>query len=149
MSKERFTYPSTIKSVNHEKMTLSILEGAIYKINILERAEVNLDDVKYIQKVGLELTENKEHYVLFIAPKFGSISNDARKYSATPEASTNVICRAIVAPNLGMRIIANFFIQYNKPAVEHKIFLKVEDALEWLSLKSNQSLGQIVAETHA
>jgi len=128
-------------------MTLSILEGAIYKINILEGAEVNQEDVEYIQKTGIELTENRRHYVLFIAPKFGSISNDARKYSATAEASTNVICRAIVVPNLGMRIIANFFIQRNKPVVEHKIFLKEEDALEWLSLKSTLSVGQQVPET--
>ena len=51
----------------------------------------------------------------------------------------NAIAKAIVLNNLGMRIIANFFLKFNKPVREHRIFDNELDAYFWLEKKIKAS----------
>lgn len=98
-----------------------------------ENVYMDVDDIKEIQVHKTKMIANVRHCVLFITPQFGNVSRGAREYAALPEASYNTIAKAIIAKNLGMRILINFFMVVNKPATPHRSFTNLEDALKWLN----------------
>ena len=138
MSINNISYPKIVSSICLDKSTLTLLEDGILKIEIKEGAIVLAEDIMELQQPKLELSENKPHCVLFIMPRFGSLTKEGREFSASPAANVNAIAKAVIAPNLGMRIVANFFISRNKPPIPHKVFTKQEDAILWLIEQKNE-----------
>ena len=134
----QFTYPKILTSIRLEKSTLTWMENEIFRIEIKEQVEILKEDLEAIQPIKLTLSENKPHCVLFIMPRFGSLTKGVREFSASQAANLNAIAKAVIAPNLGMRIIANFFISRNKPPIPHKVFTKQEDAILWLIEQKNE-----------
>ena len=121
-----------LEEVELKNVIVSLLEDNIIKLRIKEQSIVDIDDVKEVQVVKRKLIGDKKHTVLFVTPKLGSMTREARDYSASPDVNLNAIAKAVVLNGLAMRIITNFFINFNKPPVEHKVFENEIDALEWL-----------------
>ncbi|MBK9190674.1 MAG: hypothetical protein IPM77_03730 [Crocinitomicaceae bacterium] len=121
-----------LQSVEKEKFTVSWLEGNIFEIKIKEKAYLDVDDIKEIQIHKAMLTQNQMHGVLFVSPQFGNISKEGRAYSASPAASINCVAKAVIAPNMGVKILANFYLSFDRPVVPHKIFTSVTEAIKWL-----------------
>ncbi len=124
--------PKIINSIELEKAEISLLENNIIEILIKEYALIEVIDVKKFQEAKRALNGNKKHCVLFVTPKTGIITKEARELSASLEANENAIAKAIISSNLGMRIIINFFISYNRPDVLHKAFESRQDGIDWL-----------------
>lgn len=121
-----------IREVKLKNLTITLVEDSIIRIEVDEHCVVDIDEVKEVQKVKRSLIGDQKHSVLFITPKFGTMTKEAREYSATKEVNVNAMGKAIVLNGLAMRILANFFISFNKPPVEHRVFENEKDALRWL-----------------
>lgn len=121
-----------IEKIELKNTTISLLADNIFRIQMKENTVVDIDDVKEVQVYKRKLIGNKKHTVLLISPKHGSATREARDYSASAEVNENAVGKAIVLNSLVMRIIVNFFINYNKPPVEHRAFENEKEALEWL-----------------
>jgi hypothetical protein len=124
-----------INEVELEKAIICLIPPKIIKIQIKENADVDIDDIIKIQEVKFKLLGDNKHFILFITPNTGIMSKEAREFAAGGNVNKNALAKAIVIPNLGMKIISNFFIKINKPKVEHKLFLNEGDALKWLQTK--------------
>lgn len=68
----------------------------------------------------------------FVAPAYGTITQDGRTASALPIVNKNAIAKVIIVPNLGQRLVASCFIKFNKPPSSTKIFPNEMDGLKWL-----------------
>lgn len=123
---------SNKSQIIREKFTISWIEPGIIRIAVHENVHLEFDDVKEIQIHKSELSKNRKHGVLFITPRFGNISRDAKAYLASPEASLNCIAKAAITANLGMRLLVNFFISVNKPPIIHRAFNEEEKGKKWL-----------------
>jgi hypothetical protein len=123
-------------TIELEKAFVYLLSHNILKIQIKENADVEVDDIIKIQEAKIKLLGDNKHFVLFITPNNGIMTKEAREFAAGDLVNKNALLKAIVIPNLGMKIISNFFIKINKPIVEHKLFLNESDALKWLQLRS-------------
>ncbi len=121
-----------LKDIKLKHVIIYLLEGNILKIVVKEKSVIDVDDVKEIQKAKRALIGDQKHTVLFITPQWGSMTKEARDYSALPEVSANALGKAVVLNGLAIRIITNFFIKFNNPPVEHKVFENEKDALAWL-----------------
>jgi hypothetical protein len=108
-------------------------DGRLVTITIFENSEIELEDIKSINSLKNQLVGANRYKVLFIAPQYGYISNAARAFSSTPKVYANAIAKAIVAQQLGVRIVGNFFVKVNKPPAPTKVFSNVEKALSWLA----------------
>jgi hypothetical protein len=124
--------PEIINSVTLKNSVISQLQGNIIRVKVKEYSSLDVEDIREILKAKRELINDQKHTVLFITPRYGSITKEAREFSATYEANENAVAKAIVLNGLAMRIIANFFINYDKPPIEHKAFETERDAIEWL-----------------
>jgi hypothetical protein len=60
-----------------------------------------------------------------------SFSDEAKRFSAN-EGTDFSMAEAFVVENGIIRILANFYMRFNKPKVITKIFTKEQDATEWL-----------------
>jgi hypothetical protein len=121
-----------INSVELKHSVISLMAGNLIKIKVKDHSILDVEDIKEIQKAKRELIGDQKHTVLFVTPRYGSITKEAREFSASHEANENAEAKAIVMNGLAMRIITNFFINYDKPPIEHKAFETERDALEWL-----------------
>lgn len=121
-----------LKEVVLKHLTVSLIEEDIVKVIVHEHSIIDVDEVEELQKVKRLLIGDKRHSVLFITPEFGTMTKEARNLSASKEVNLNAIGKAVVLNGLAMRILVNFFINFNKPPVVHRAFENEKDALEWL-----------------
>jgi hypothetical protein len=119
-------------SVSTDKADISFDEDCLVRICIHGDAELEKEDMVNIVKAKFSLTGDKKHTVLFIPGTDSTISEEARKISASAEHNRNAIAKAILVSAMHQRIIGNFFIKFNRPPVPTAVFDNEKEALEWL-----------------
>ncbi|MBK8927767.1 MAG: hypothetical protein IPM74_18160 [Crocinitomicaceae bacterium] len=117
------------------KLTQYWLTNGVFRTDVKESAFLEADDFLPVIKAKMDMINGQDHCSVFICPKFGNISSDARKLLATPEANLHAMVKAIVTPNLGTKILAEFFIAVNRPPVPHKAFSDIDQAMLWVKLE--------------
>lgn len=71
-------------------------------------------------------------YNIFHFDSFNDITEELREWAASPLENKYTHCDALVLSNLGQKILADFYIRYNKPVKPTKVFYSVEKALDWI-----------------
>lgn len=128
--------------VKREKYSVSWLEGNIFRIDVHESAFLELEDIQEIQMHKALMTKGALYCVLFVCPHFGNLSKESREYLALPETNVNAVAKAVITPNLGTRMLTDFFILVNKPPVLHKAFSDLTTAYEWLAEQMESALDK-------
>jgi hypothetical protein len=114
------------------KANIYLLKGDIVKMVPHENVEVDVKDLEDIQRVKFELVGERKYAVMFVTPAMGVMTKEGRAFASGELVNRNAVAKAIVIHNLGIRMMASFFIKFNKPVVEHRIFDNEEDAVAWL-----------------
>lgn len=115
---------------------LHLRSDGIVQVNFGDNVELDLKETKEIIEAHGRLTDGKKALVVNIAGKNTTATREARSYSASEEAGLYTIADAFVVNNLPQKLIGNFYINFNKPFVNTKIFNKVDEAIEWLKKQS-------------
>lgn len=79
-----------------------------------------------------ELANGERIFLIASAGAATSADENARRHFADREHKEFVRAMAIVVLNMAQRLIANFFININRPAFRTRVFNSVEDARRWL-----------------
>lgn len=124
-----------IEQRNWPKLTQYWLSNGIFRTDVKEGAFLEIEDFLPAIKAKMDMIKGQDHCSVFICPKFGNISAEARKLLASPEANLHAMVKAIVTPNLGTKILAEFFIAVNRPPVPHKAFSDIDQAMSWVQLE--------------
>ncbi len=90
------------------------------------------NDIKEITLEIGKLTNGKKILLLVIGSRYSHFDSDARNYMATPESIQFSIAEAYVIQTLPQRLLLNFYIKVNKPAVPTRFFTEKNDAEKWL-----------------
>lgn len=119
--------------LKHAEITL--YQENIYMLTFEDDYEVELEDAIEIDKTFIKITNNTKFSVIVDArDKFSSITNDARNFFANdPEIIPIREKIAIVVNNMPTKILANFFMRFNRPQTPTKVFNNLEEAVKWLS----------------
>lgn len=117
------------------KASIRLLENGIVENVIKEGAVLEAEDVITLRKQNMKLTSGSVYGVLVIAEPFSSISKEARELTAGKEFANVTVARALVVNSLGHRLLANFYLNINKPFIKTKVFSERETALEWLRIQ--------------
>lgn len=139
MSSHFIHVPSVIETRSLDKYILSWMEGQIFQVEVRESVFLEVADIEEIQTHKIEMTKGMKYVVFFVCPPFGSLSKEAREFLAQPESNKNAIAKAVFTPNLGTRMLTDFFIMVNKPPVPHKAFRTKEEAYKWMQEQINTS----------
>ena len=89
--------------------------------------EMALKGVDFLEKNG-----GGAFYNIYEFCSFSEMEPELREWASQPNETGYTYVDAIVITNLAQKLIANFYLKFNKPPRPTKIFLHTKDALDWI-----------------
>jgi hypothetical protein len=71
-------------------------------------------------------------YNIYEFESFAEMDPEVREWSANTSGNNYTFVDAIVISNFAQKLIADFYLKFNKPAMPTKIFKSREKASEWI-----------------
>ena len=104
-----------------------------------EGANIDVANIRELITECGKLSGHKPFLLLCDVTAFITITPEARKMASDPEESSLVKATAVVINNLALKLVADFFVSFNKPGYKFKVFKDKQKAMDWL-LKSDQEI---------
>ncbi len=123
---------SIINPISTKSATFSLIEEGILRVQILDNSEIDLEESKIMQKISLQITEDKKFVTLVDARVRVVVSKESREWGSSSEGQKNMLAQAIIVDSMANRLIGNFIIQFHKPIAITKLFSDETSAIEWL-----------------
>jgi hypothetical protein len=108
-------------------------KSRILQMRVHENAKIGIAEMVENVMSANALANGKKYLKLVEGNKNVSVTKEARDLSAAMKEWDNSIAVALVVKSMTNKIIANFYINFNKPAVPTRIFTTKEKAIEWLN----------------
>ena len=107
-------------------------EDGIARTKVKKDAEVVLEDAMENSVVVNSFFKDEKFPLLIDARGIRSITREARTFFTTNGRETNTMAFAILIDSSVSRVVGNFFLGINKPAVPTKLFKNEKEAVNWL-----------------
>jgi hypothetical protein len=120
------------------KARVGLRKDGIVQTDIFEEQELSLADVKEIIEVIGKLAENQMMPQLIIAEPLSGPDLKAMQYIASEGSSPYAIAEAYVITSLSQKILAKFYLNFNKPSRPTKIYGDEAEAVKWLKEQTKQ-----------
>jgi hypothetical protein len=122
-----------IRTIETPVCIVSLLENGIIRTSFKSDAIVTVDEMKMVDHAAIELSEGKRFKNIFDSRGgYTSFDPDTRKYAANAPITQQIIVSAFVVNTLPLKLLVNFYLQFNKPAYKIKVFSDYDVALWWL-----------------
>jgi hypothetical protein len=122
----------TIKTIEIEEAIITLKDNDIVYVYFKSGVVIDCDTQEKLLLNYGEITKGKLHPFLFYADEQVSITKEARDNAIVIEDRAYAIASAILVNNLAHRLIANFYLKFNKPQKPYKVFNRKKDAVNWL-----------------
>jgi hypothetical protein len=107
-------------------------EDDILHIRILPGVDVTLEKMKDNYEASARLLGGRKTLVLFDATAEYTISDEAKAYSAGPEASRSRIALAFLTGSVANQLMFNLYLKIYKPIIPTRMFSSESAAIKWL-----------------
>lgn len=107
-------------------------EDGIARTKVKKGSEVKLEHAQENSVVVNSFYVDRKFPLLIDARGIKSITRDARNFFTTNGRATNTLAFAIIIDSSVSKVVGNFFLGINKPAVPTKLFSDDKGAVEWL-----------------
>lgn len=124
-----------MESPENKKISIELLNGILVGTYLCEI--VDLEAAKSAVNFRLKNFGHKEFPLLIYSNKIKHLTKEARDYLASKEGCQKIKSCAIITNSIVTRVIANFFLQINKPIVPTKLFTDEKNAIKWLTKNKN------------
>jgi len=111
---------------------LSLREDGIVQMNMKAADEFSLDDARECAEAIQQIAKNKKVALLGVIDHYVSMDKDVREFWASELLENCIKCEAFVIENVSMKMIAKFYILFNKPKRPTQLFTSEKNALSWL-----------------
>ena len=128
-------YFTAVKLINEIQLNFAkvqLYEPALIRIEIFSGTIIGLKESKSMNDAIGVLSEGKESLVLIVADEFAQFDRDSSDLSASEEGQRYTVADALVVKSLSQKILANFYLKFNKPVKPTRIFTNEEEAITWL-----------------
>jgi hypothetical protein len=123
---------SDSNTIRHTKATIATFESPDLLHLIIRTGEVlTVDESNDIALWMKQHTTAK--YKVLTAPQINAdIEPEVRNYLVQPQRAERVSADALVINNLPHRLLADFYLKFNRPDIPTRFFSSEEEAREWL-----------------
>lgn len=83
-------------------------------------------------KLNNQITDGKKSYFIYDGEENVSITKEARDNAVKIEDLSPTAGSAVIANNLAYRMVANFYVKFNKPKTPFKVVSTLEEAVAWI-----------------
>lgn len=99
-----------------------------YKKNTVLDVELQLR----MRRIFDEVTGARRLKFIFSGDEGFILTKEARENISLRQKESPILAYAIIAHNLGYKIVANFYIKVVKPKGHYRVFNKLDEAIAWL-----------------
>ncbi|MBT1703529.1 DUF7793 family protein [Chryseosolibacter indicus] len=117
--------------VENEYTKLWIEDGIMFG-EYKEDVTIDLTAAQKVVSDRIKLCKNIAYPFLGTTQGLQNLSKEAREYFSTEEGTRFMKKLAIVTTSSIDKMVGNFFLKFNHPAVPTRLFTNQEDALKWL-----------------
>ena len=123
-----------IPSTAHELKCYYTWMGAdgIARTKVKKNAVVALEDARENSALVNSFFVGEKFPLLIDSRGIQSMSREARSFFTTNGRETSTVAFAILIDSAVSKVVGNFFLGINKPAVPTKLFRNENEALQWL-----------------
>lgn len=123
---------SVIKKAETQIAQVSLCSDGIIRVMIKKQADVDAQQLKILFEVYNQIVEGKAYaYIYYTEDSTTNFTDDGRSYAKNEEFSFPKICNAVVVTKLAHKLIANFYLKFNKPYYPYKVFNDMNEAEKW------------------
>ena len=118
----------------NESIIYRLYENNIFHVIVKEGEKVNMEMVNE----GYAFLENYgtgKFYNIYEFKSFADVDPDVREWSSSDLEAKYSVIDAIVINNIAQKILADFYLKFNKPKQPTKIFTSIDKAVEWIHQK--------------
>lgn len=120
------------KKSETDAATVHLGSDGIMRVIFKRKKEVNKEAFEELFKVFNELSDGRAYAYIYSAEDTSvTVSEDGRRYAKEQEFSFPKVCNAVIVTNLAHKLLANFYLRFNKPSYPFRVFSKTEDAEKW------------------
>ena len=121
-----------ISRVDLRASTVSLRSDGIIHLELHPVEELAVKDAWEIIETIKNIGNGKKFPNMITAKDYVNIDKEAKVLSASEEGNEYTLADAIVVNSIALKLIANFYISFNKPVRPTKLFSSEEKAVEWL-----------------
>jgi hypothetical protein len=121
-----------IKKNETDALEISMCSDDIMRVMFKKNTEIEPPIFKEMfEKFNVMIEGKKYPYIYFVEDSSVIFTNEGREYSKQNELAFPKICNAFVVKSLAHKLIANFYLKFNKPVYPSKVFNNMADAEAW------------------
>lgn len=121
-----------IKTIDLGHSVVHLRNDGIVQVNFADDVEMDKKESEEVVDAIGKLTDGKKSLVLNIGGVNTTVTAAGRDHSASEDGTKYTLADAFVTNSLPQKILANFYVNFNKPLVPTKIFSETDKAIEWL-----------------
>lgn len=111
---------------------IQLREDGILYVEFGDNAVLDVEECDELITSYTSILGDEKVPILHVFGKFTEATKGAREFSASPRGLKHSLVEAYVLSSLPHRILLNFYIKFNKPAVPTKYFGTKQEAVVWL-----------------
>jgi hypothetical protein len=97
--------------------------------------EVKPEDIEFINQKGIEHFKEQPYAMIVDLQNNVSSTPEARAFGAKNKYLHQHIAYGLVAKSLAEKLLVNFVIRFNKPAVPSRLFTSLKSCENWIKIK--------------
>lgn len=121
-----------VKNITLVFAEIELLENGIIRVTMFDKTSIGEVESRDINNAIGELSEGKPARIMMVPQPNTVFDHGAREFSASDEGLQYTIGDALVVNSLAHKILANFYLKFNKPRKPSKAFDHEEHAITWL-----------------
>lgn len=121
-----------MRTIELKATTVQLRDDGIMHIHIKENNEMQLEDAIQVVETMGKLGNKQKFPVLIDCGEFATIDKDVRIFSASKEANIYTSADAVAYHSFAHKLLADFYVNFNKPSIPTKVFQDNESAIVWL-----------------
>lgn len=119
-----------IARIEVDEVVFSMYANRIYHVRVKKGKQVTMRIVNqgydFINELG-----GGQYHNIFEFESFSDVDPEVRDWSADDTGNKNTLSDAIVISNFAQKIMADFYLKFNKPIKPTKLFRDLKDAVKW------------------
>lgn len=123
---------SVIKKAETQIAHVSLCSDGIIRVMIKKQADIDAQQLKILFDAFNQIVEGKAYaYIYYTEDMTSNFIDDGRAFAKREEFSFPKICNAVIVTRLAHKLIANFYLKFNKPHYPYKVFNDMNEAEKW------------------
>ena len=123
---------SVTKKTETNTAYINLCSDGIVRVLFKRNSEINISELKANNVALNELVMGNKHaFLYYTEDDTVTHSNDARAYGKQNENAVPRLCTAVVVSSLAHKLVANFYLKFNKPAIPFRVFSQMNEAEKW------------------